>query len=255
MGDLSGKTILVTGASKGIGAEIARIVGATGAFVIAHYGGDRDGAEAAVESVPEGRKLILPADFHDLDSVDSLWTRAIEHCGRIDALINNAATMIWDGGFDQPLADWDRAWNESLQVNVLAPARLMRRAVPHYLDQGGGSIVTISSWAAQRGVTNPDTIAYGASKSAIHAATQTVARAFAAQGILAYVIAPGVVRTRLSEQFAKTQGGEQAISKGLASGRWVEPEEIAQLVAFLVAGAAPQLSGATLDMNGATYIR
>ena len=255
MTDLSGKAILVTGASKGIGAEIARAAGKAGAFVIAHYGGDRAGAEAAVEAVPAERKVVLQADFQDLASVERLWAQAVEQCGRVDALINNAATMMWGGGFDKPLSDWDQTWEESLRVNVLAPGRLMRSAVAHYLDHGGGSIVTISSWAAQRGVTNPDTIAYGASKSAIQAATQTVARAFAAQGILAYVIAPGVVRTRLSEQFAETQGGEEVISKGLASGRWVEPEEIAQLVVFLVTGVAPQLSGATLDMNGATYIR
>jgi NAD(P)-dependent dehydrogenase (short-subunit alcohol dehydrogenase family) len=131
----------------------------------------------------------------------------------------------------------------------------MRQAVKHFLARGGGSIITISSWAAQRGVTNPDTIAYGASKAAIRAATQTIARAYAARGLLAYVIAPGVVRTRLSQQFAQTQGGEAVISAGLASGRWVEPEEIAETVLFLASGVAPQLSGATLDMNGASYIR
>ena len=163
--------------------------------------------------------------------------------------------MPFNGGFDAPLEDWERAWDQCHRVNVLAPARLMRSAVNHYQDAGGGSIISISSWAAQRGVTNPATMAYGASKAAIRAATQSVARAYARQGIQAYVIAPGVVRTRLSQEFAATQGGEAQVSAGLATGEWVTPEEVARLVAFLASGTVPQLSGATLDVNGASYIR
>lgn len=254
--DLSNKTILVTGASKGIGAAIARACGAAGASVIAHYGRDRAGAEAATSDIPADRRLLVQADLSDLAAVEAMWSDARTWNGRIDVLVNNAATMLWDGGFDVPLEQWDAVWQETMAVNVLAPARLIRQAVNHFLATGGGAIVTISSWAAQRGVTNPATIAYGASKAAVRSATQSVARAYARDNIQAYVIAPGVVRTRLSEQFAATQpGGEAAVAATLASGEWVEPEELGRLVAFLASGAAPQLSGATLDANGATYIR
>jgi NAD(P)-dependent dehydrogenase (short-subunit alcohol dehydrogenase family) len=140
-------------------------------------------------------------------------------------------------------------------VNVKAPARLMRNAVNHYLEVGGGAIITISSWAAQRGVTNPATIAYGASKAAVRSATQSIARAYARDNILAYIVTPGVVRTRLSEQFAATQGGEEQISATLANGKWVSPAELGNLVAFLASGAVPQMSGATIDVNGASYVR
>jgi NAD(P)-dependent dehydrogenase (short-subunit alcohol dehydrogenase family) len=163
--------------------------------------------------------------------------------------------MLWDGGFEQPLEVWDSVWERTLAVNVLAATRLMRRAVQHYLDNDGGTIITLSSWAAQKGVTNPGTIAYGASKAAIQAATQTIARAFAKQGILAYVLAPGVVRTRLSEEFAATQGGEDNVTRGLAMGEWVPPAEIGELIAFLATGRTRHLSGATLDINGASYVR
>jgi NAD(P)-dependent dehydrogenase (short-subunit alcohol dehydrogenase family) len=127
--------------------------------------------------------------------------------------------------------------------------------VNHFKEAGGGAIVSISSWAAQRGVTNPATIAYGASKAAVRSATQSIARAYARDNIQAYIIAPGVVRTRLSEEFAASQGGEEAVSATLASGEWVTPEEVGNIVAFVASGAARQLSGATLDVNGATYIR
>jgi NAD(P)-dependent dehydrogenase (short-subunit alcohol dehydrogenase family) len=253
--DLSGKTILLTGASKGIGAATAAILGDAGAHVVAHYGSDREGAEAATAAIPAERLLLVQADLADLDAVERLWTEALAWRGRIDVLVNNAAVMDFTGSFSAPLETWDRVWDQALDVNVKAPARLMRNAVNHYLEVGGGAIFTISSWAAQRGVTNPATIAYGASKAAVRSATQSIARAYARDNILAYIVTPGVVRTRLSEQFAATQGGEEKISATLANGKWVSPAELGNLVAFLASGAVPQMSGATIDVNGASYVR
>ena len=255
MHDLSDKTILVTGASKGIGAAIVNRLGRAGAYVVAHYASDEDGVLDASKDIADAKKLLIQSDFSSLDDVERLWDEAERWRGNIDVLVNNAATMKWGGGFDQSLDEWDAAWEATLQINVLAPARLLRRAAKHFATGGGGTIVTISSWAAQKGVTNPDSIAYGSSKAAIHAATQTIARAFARQGVLAYVIAPGVVRTRLSEEFAATQGGEDKITDMLAMREWVPPEEIGELVAFLSTGKVRHLSGATLDINGASYIR
>lgn len=255
MQSLADKTILVTGASKGIGAAITRRLGAAGASVVAHYGADEAGVTRATADIDDSKKLLIRADFAELDAVEKLWDQAVAWRGRIDVLVNNAAVMLWDGGFDAALDAWDRTWAASLDINVLAPARLLRRAVGHFRDAGGGTIITLSSWAAQKGVTNPDTIAYGASKAAIHAATQTIARAYAQEGILAYIIAPGVVRTRLSDEFAATQGGEDKITSALAMGEWVPPDEIAELIAFLATGKVKHLSGATLDVNGASYIR
>ncbi len=175
MHDLSGKTILLTGASKGIGAATARRLGECGAHVIAHYGSDRAGAEESTAAIPADRKLLVQAELGDRDAVERLWTAALAWRGRIDVLVNNAATMRFDGALDAPLETWDAAWEETLRINVLAPARLMRQAVLHFRASGGGALVTISSWAAQRGVSNPATIAYGASKAAIRSATQTIA--------------------------------------------------------------------------------
>lgn len=255
MHDLSDKTVLVTGASKGIGAAIVKRLGKAGAYVVAHYGSDEQGVLDATSDISESNKLIVKGEFTNLDDVEKLWDDAERWRGRVDVFVNNAAIMLWDGGFDQPLDAWDATWDATLQVNVLAPARLLRRAVHHFTAGSGGTIVTISSWAAQKGVTNPASIAYGSSKAAVMAATKTIARAFAKQGVLAYVIAPGVVRTRLSEQFAATQGGEQKITDMLTMGEWVPPEEIGELVAFLATGTVRHLSGATLDINGASYIR
>jgi NAD(P)-dependent dehydrogenase (short-subunit alcohol dehydrogenase family) len=253
--ELEGKRILLTGASKGIGAETARVLGEAGASLVAHYGADEAGARAATAAIPPERKLLLQADLADLDAVERLWSEASAWRGGIDVFVNNAAVMLFDGGIDEALPQWDRVWEESMQVNVMAPARLLRRAVREFRGTGGGSIISISSWAAQRGVSNPATIAYAASKAAIKAATQTVARNYARENIYAYIIAPGVVRTRLSEEFARSQGGEDKVTAGLAMGRWVEPLEIAELVRFLCRGTSPSLSGSTIDINGASYVR
>ena len=170
-------------------------------------------------------------------------------------LVNNAAMMAYEGGIEDTDEVWERIWAETLQVNVKAPADLMRGAVRHFRKSGGGTIITISSWNAQRGSTNPATIAYAASKAAVMAATKTIARGYAKENILAYIVAPGVVRTRLSENFAATQGGEQVVTASLAMGEWVPPGDIAELVAFLATGSCRHLTGATLDVNGASYVR
>ena len=255
MHDLAGKTVLVTGASKGIGAAIAAALGTAGAAVIAHYGTDRAGAEVATRDIPAERSLLVGADLAQSDEVDRLWREAQAWRGRVDVLINNAAVMRLAGGIEDDDAAWDRVWAEALQVNGLAPARLMRHAVRHYVASGGGTIVTISSWAAQRGSGNPALLAYAASKGAVLAATKAIARNYAKQNILAYIVAPGVVRTQLSEIAAAATGGEAAVTATLAMGEWVPPSDIASLVTFLATGTCRHLTGATLDVNGASYIR
>jgi NAD(P)-dependent dehydrogenase (short-subunit alcohol dehydrogenase family) len=253
--DLDGKTVLLTGASKGIGAATARILGEAGAHLVAHYGSDRAGAEAATRGIAKERLLLVGAGLGDPEAVEALWQKALAWRGRVDVIVNNAAIFLNEGGIDDDDAEWDRVWDVTMRVNVHAPARLLRLAVRHFRESGGGIAITISSWNAQRGSTNPRTIAYAASKAAIRAATQTIARGYAKDGVLAYVIAPGVVRTRMSLDSAANLGGEAAVTSGLAMGEWVPPEEVGHLVAFLATGRVRHLSGATLDVNGASYVR
>jgi NAD(P)-dependent dehydrogenase (short-subunit alcohol dehydrogenase family) len=255
MGALDGKVVLVTGASKGIGAAIARAVGAEGAHVVAHFGRDRAGAEAALSGVPPDRKSLIAADQETPAAMDAFWREALAAWGRIDVVVLNAAILLGHGGIEDGDAAWDDAWDRQWRVNVLSPARLMRHAVRHFKPAGGGVLITISSWAAQRGVTNPSMIAYAASKAAVKAAAQTVARGYAKDNILSYIVAPGVVRTRMSEDFAASQGGEEKVTATLAMGEWVPPSDVGELVAFLATGKVKHLSGATLDVNGASYVR
>ncbi len=254
MGTLSGKRIVVTGASKGIGAAIAGAMLDAGAQVVAHYGTDRAGAEAAVAGAPD-RATLIAADMGDMGAVDAFWADVVAG-GLPDVLVTNAAIMRQEGGIADEADVWDRVWDESWRVNVLAPARLMRHAVRDWLAAGrAGAVIGVGSWVTTRGTTNPGAIAYAATKAAIAAATKTVARTHAKDGILAYVISPGVVATQMSVESAARTGGTAAITAGLPMGEWVPPAEIAALAVFLAEGRARHLTGTTIDINGAAYIR
>ncbi len=253
--DLSGRTVLVTGASRGIGAEIAHAVAAQGATVLAHCRDDIAATAAALAAIPTGRLHVLAADQADPRSMDALWQAAVAVAPRIDAVVLNAAVFLGEGGIEDPMEAWEHAWDTQWRINVAAPARLMKHAVGHFVGQGGGVLVTLSSWVAQRGSGSQASIAYAASKAAVKAAAQTVARHYAKQGVLSYIVAPGVVRTQMSLDAAALAGGEAKVSATLAMGKWVPPEELGALVAFLCTGRVRHLSGATLDVNGASYIR
>ena len=255
MTDMTGKTVVVTGASKGIGAAIVKSLGASGANIVAHYASDRAGAEDAVAGIAEDRRTLIQADFANPVEADAFWARAEEWQGRIDVLVTNAAVMRIGGGIEAPDSEWDDVWDEAWRINVLSPARLMRNAVRSFEPSGGGVIICISSWAANRGASNPDSIAYAASKAAITAAAKTIARAYATKNILTYLVSPGVVRTRMSEDFAASHGGEEAITAGLQMKEWIPPEDLGELVAFLATGKVRHLTGATIDVNGASYVR
>jgi NAD(P)-dependent dehydrogenase (short-subunit alcohol dehydrogenase family) len=251
---LDGKTVLVTGASRGIGAACVRELGAQGATVIAHYGSHREGAQEAVSSLPAQRRFLEQADMAEAGAGRRLFRAVGAKHPRIDAVVVNAAMSV-DTPFDGTDDEWDDGWERTLRVNVLEPVNLIREAVAHFRASGGGILITLSSWAAQQGSAIPQLPAYSASKAAVKAVTQTVARAYGKENVFAYVIAPGIVKTRMSEVSIAFRGGEDQVNAALALGRMVPVEEIGSLVAYLASGACTHLTGATLDLNGATYVR
>lgn len=254
MTDLTGRTVLLTGASRGIGRATAEALGAAGANVVAHYGRYRDGAVAATEGIPDDRKLLVQADLAEPEAAERLWETAVSWRGRVEVLVANAAVMP-EAGIDAEATEWAAAWDAVFAVNVRAPSELIRLATQHYLEHGGGVLITMSSWAAHRGSGNPKLAAYSASKAAVAAVTKTMARAYARNGVLGYCIAPGAVHTDMTARSARTQGGEEAVAAALNMGEFIPPEEVADLVTFLATGTRRHLSGATLDINGASYIR
>jgi 3-oxoacyl-[acyl-carrier protein] reductase len=247
--DLQGRTVLVTGASRGIGAAIATTLHGAGAAVVLHYSQGEDEAQRLAATLGDGRTHLVQADLAEPGAARSLWRQALAWQGTIDAVINNAATMP-----AAPVADWDQwstAWQATLQVNLVAVADLCREAILHFQAQGGGTLVNMASRAAFRG-DGPEFAAYAASKGGVISLTRTIARGFAAYGVRAYGIAPGFVRTDRIEQVMAERGAEY-VTRDIPMGAPAEPQDVANLVAFLVAGLAPHATGATFDINGASY--
>jgi len=252
--DLSERTVLVTGASRGIGAAVASSMGRAGARVIAHYSSDRVGAENAISSIAKSRAAVIQEDLSVHGAGHNLWDRATGIFDSIDCIVLNAAVNI-ETPFDSTREEWGRGWEETLAVNVRESANLIHSSMPSFLSQGFGIYISMSSWSAQKGSAVSSLPAYAASKAAMKAVMQTVAVNYGREGILSFILAPGIVNTRMADLGRVMRGGDQALNDSMVLGRITEPEEVGELAAVLASGAFPNLTGGTIDMNGASYIR
>ena len=233
--------ILLTGSSRGIGASTKAALVARGAQVI---------GQARTADGPD----TLAADFSYPGTAQALWDAALERSGGvIDVLVNNAG-LFAANPLDAADDAWGDAWEDTLRINLTSAAELSRLAVRHWQARGsGGRIVHVASRAGHRG-DSPDHWHYAASKGGMLALHKTIARQYAAQGILSYAIAPGFTDTAMAGDYLASRGGP-ALLADIPLGRVATPEEIASLIVFCALDAPPSLTGATLDANGASYVR
>ena len=248
---LSGQAVLVTGASGGIGAAIVERLAEEGARPIIHHGRDRAGAEELLARI-SGEGWIVQADLSAAEGAFDLWRRAEEAAGRIHALVNNAGIRT-EITIDAEPDAWRQAWQKEFQVNFFAAADLCKQALTHFRARGGGRIVNMASRAGQRGYA-ADAMPYGATKAALVNLTKSIARSFGADGVVTLAIAPGWVRTEMAEEFIAKFGKKAAVAD-IPIGEMAEAAEIAELVAFALRPSQRSLNGATLDVNGGSYIR
>lgn len=237
---VSGPHILVTGSTRGIGAAIVDVLSGRGARVAGH-GRSTEGN-------------VLGEDLEAAGAGARLWTQALARLdGRIDVLVNNAG-VFEAAGVDLPDAEWEAAWARTLQINLRAAADLSRLAVRHFLDRpGGGRIINVASRAAYRG-DSPAHWHYAAPKAGMVAMTKSIARGFAARGVLAFAVCPGFTLTGMADDYLASRGGETLLAD-IPLGRVADPEEVAAAVAFLTLEAPASMTGAILDINGASYVR
>jgi NAD(P)-dependent dehydrogenase (short-subunit alcohol dehydrogenase family) len=229
--------ILLTGSSRGIGAAIASSFDSDDVALVGH-----------------GRQSGIPADFDEPGAAPALWREALDRLdGRIDVLINNAG-IFEAAPLDQPHDDWLAAWERTMRVNLTAAAELCRLAVRHWQESGRpGRIVNIASRAAHRG-DSPAHWHYAASKAGMVAMTKTIARGYADQGIIAFAVCPGFTMTGMAEDYLASRGGEILLAD-IPLGRVTEPDEVANIARYLSLRAPASMTGAVIDINGASYVR
>ncbi|KRC81182.1 SDR family NAD(P)-dependent oxidoreductase [Sphingomonas sp. Root241] len=229
--------ILLTGASRGIGAAIADSLTGEG-----------------LRLVGQSTRGDMPADFTDPAAPQALWQQALDALdGRIDVLINNAG-IFESNPLDLDHDDWVAGWERTMRVNLTASAELCRLAVRHWQAEGRpGRIVNVASRAAYRG-DSPAHWHYAASKAGMVGMTKSIARGYARDGILALAICPGFTMTGMAEDYLASRGGDKLLAD-IPLGRVADPEEVAKLARFCALEAPPSMTGAVLDINGASYVR
>jgi NAD(P)-dependent dehydrogenase (short-subunit alcohol dehydrogenase family) len=232
--------ILVTGSTRGIGAACVEALDKRGARVIGHG--------------RSGSATVVAADLSDPAAADRLWAEALARLdGRIDVVVNNAG-VFEPVAVEASLEDWQAGWARTMQINLQASADLCRAAVLHFRERGGGGrIVNVASRAAYRG-DSPAHWHYAASKAGMVGMTKSIARGFAIEGILAFAVCPGFVMTGMAEDYLASRGGDKLLAD-IPLGRVAEPAEVASTVAYLALEAPPSMTGAVIDINGASFVR
>jgi NAD(P)-dependent dehydrogenase (short-subunit alcohol dehydrogenase family) len=246
------RRVLVTGGSRGIGAAICRAFADLGDAVAIHCSANKDLADAVLSSLPGSGHVVVRADLRDADAVRGMVDEAATALGGIDVLVNNAAVFfphpIDEVGYEQ----WQQAWADTLGVNLIGAANVTWCAVRHLPRDGSARIINLGSRGAFRG--EPNNPAYGASKAAIVAFGQSLARYLGPAGIAVTTVAPGWVDTEMA---AESLAGEGRAIRSAESplNRIGTMEEIAAGVVYLASAPAQWASGAVLDLNGASYLR
>ena len=249
---MSGRAILVTGASRGIGAAVARAFAAAGDRVAVHYGAARDKADEVVASLAGDGHVVAGADLADPAAVLAMVDGAAEALGGLDVLVNNAGIYERHPIAETTYEEWRASWRRTLDVNLVGVANTTWCAVQHMLAAGGGRIVNVGSRGASRG--DPEHTAYAAAKGGLTSFGQSLARELGPRGIAVMTVAPGFVETDMAAPYLASGEGD-AIRAQSPLGRVATAEEIAAAVLYLASPEAQMASGAVLDVNGASYLR
>ncbi|MDP3264064.1 MAG: 3-oxoacyl-[acyl-carrier-protein] reductase [Tabrizicola sp.] len=240
MFDLTGKCALVTGASGGIGAEIARVLHGAGATVA--LSGTRVEPLAVLAADLGGRVHVVPCNLSVPAEVEGLVKRAAEAMGAVDILVNNAG--ITRDGLAMRMSDED--WASVIDVNLTATFRLCRAAIRGMMKARWGRIVNISSVVGTTG--NAGQVNYAASKAGMVGLSKSLAAEVASRGITVNAVAPGFIETAMTDKLNEAQ--KAAILGVVPAGRMGRPEEIAAAVLYLSSPEAAYVTGATLHVNG-----
>jgi 3-oxoacyl-[acyl-carrier protein] reductase len=248
-GALVDRVVLVTGSSRGIGAEVAVKAAAEGARVAVHYHQSSDGAEQTVSRARDAGAEVesFEADIADGAEAEALVQRVIDRFGRLDGLVNNAGRTQVGPFLDIEPADWDAV----LRTDLSAAFHTCRAALPSMVDRGSGSIVNIASRLGQIGVA--ETAAYSAAKAGLIGLTRALAREFGPRGVRVNAVAPGVTVTEMTTDLVDSEEGRRRL-RDMPLGRFGRADEVADAVIFLLSDASSLFLGQTLNPNAGGYM-
>ena len=246
------KTVLITGGSRGIGRATAQAFAEEGAVVVINYQKEAEVAKKFVTTLPNGPHHLIQANVGDPSDAQKLVEETIRLTGRLDILVNNAGIHEHHPIDQVDYETWQREWEKTIQVNLFGPANTMYWATQHMIRQGGGRIVNVSSRGAFRG--EPDQPAYGASKAGLNALSQSLAQKLAPYHIYIGVVAPCFTETDMAAEILAGPRGD-GIRKQSPTGRVAKPEEVAKGILLLAEPGTEYMTGAILDVNGASYLR
>ena len=250
--DFINKTVLVTGGTRGIGRAIAFAFAKKGARVAVLFRSDQGSADKTLAALEGNDHLAIKADVADPDQVEKAVFDVVRHFGRLDIVVNNAGIGVYHSLPTTNYEDWQQAWRQTIETNLIGPANICFCAAKHMIDQGGGRIVNITSRGAFRG--EPTKAAYGASKAGLNSLSHSLAVALAEYKIFVGAVAPGFVNTELTAD--RLNGPEGAQIKAQSPfNRVAEPEEVAHAVLFLASEGAEFSTGTIIDVNGASHLR
>jgi 3-oxoacyl-[acyl-carrier protein] reductase len=250
--DFTGKRVLITGGSRGIGKACATAFAQRGAEVAINYRVDKDTAQETLDGLPGRGHMLVQADVAQPSQAQRLLEQVIGKFGKLDIVVNNAGISqkhLIDG---DDYETWQAAWGQILAVNLVGPANVMYWAVQHMIQSGGGRIVNVSSRGAFRG--EPEQPAYGASKAGLNSMSQSIAQQVAKYQIYVGVVAPGFVETDMAAGRLSGPEGENIRLQSPLK-RVARPEEVAYAVLFLASEGSEFSTGAIIDVNGASYLR
>ncbi|MBF2066243.1 MAG: SDR family oxidoreductase [Calothrix sp. C42_A2020_038] len=250
--DFQGKTVLVTGASRGIGEAIATSFASCGAHVAVHYYQQGDTADNVRNSLAGTGHIIVGANLANPVAVEKMVTSTLNEFGQIDILVNNAGIYQEHPLHQTSYEDWQTVWQQTINVNLLGTANVSYCVAKHMIERQSGRIINITSRGAFRG--EPTATAYGASKAALNSFSQSLAQYLAPHNIFVTAVAPGFVETEMSRAVLESPAGD-FIRQQSPLNRVACPEEIAHTVLFLASPGSEFLTDTIVDVNGASYLR
>ncbi|AXT63594.1 SDR family oxidoreductase [Aquimarina sp. AD10] len=250
--DLKNKTVLLTGASDGIGKETADFLMQMGAKVAVHYNSNTTSAGALVATYVTTASKAFKADLSNEQEVCDLFNEVKKSFGKIDVIILNAGVFL-SHPTSEDTCEWFSTWRRTMDVNLNSVGLLTKLGLDHFLENGEGRFIYIGSRAVFRGETE-EYLAYAASKGGIVSLARSVARSFGKRNIKSFIVSPGFTRTQMAEQFIADHG-EQKVLDEIALNTLTTPKDISPLIGMMCSGLMDHATGATIDVNAGSHIR